>query len=263
MKYLLIAIINAIYGILLLLTLSSDTPGFYVVLTIGTILTLIGLIGCILWLIIFIKSNKGEVPDDTTIKSWFGLVKSFDIVLIIGLLFRALIVQPFIVDGASMETNFHDKEVMLVDKISYRFDYLKRGDIIIFQAPKNPQFDYIKRIVAMPGEKVAIVSGKVYINDHLLDEPYLTPGTQTLARTDPPLSDTLGPNEYFVMGDNRNNSSDSREWGSVPSINIIGKAWLIIYPFNQKWVIKNPAPIINYSAASRRVSLRASLYLKN
>lgn len=245
MKYLLIALINTIYGVLLLLTLSADTPGFYIILIIGSILSLIGLTGFVLWLIMFIKTNRGEYPDDSNIKNWFGLVKSFDVVLVLGLFFRALVVQPFVVEGASMENNFHDKEAMLVNKIDYRFESPKRGDVIIFRAPKNPGFDYIKRIIALPGETITISSGLVYINGKLLIEPYLAPGIQTLIATDSSLKKTLGPTEYFVMGDNRNDSSDSRDWGTVPIKNIIGKAWVIVYPFDQKGIVKYPEPTIN------------------
>ncbi len=243
MKYLLVSIINAIYGILLLLTLSADTPGYFIVLIIGSVLTILGLVGFILWMRMVILSAKDEQVDDTAIKNWFGLVKSFDIVLVVGLIFRALVIQPFVVDGVSMEPNFHDKEALLVDKITYKFREPQKGEVTIFQAPQKPSEDYIKRIVATPGETVIITNGKVFINGYLLEEPYLSNGTQTQT-SENIFRKTLKPNEYFVMGDNRSNSSDSREWGVVPKVNIIGRALIAIYPFNQKGIIKTNPPIL-------------------
>jgi signal peptidase I len=239
MKYVLIGLINAIYGILLLLTLSSTTPGFAIVLTIGLVLTIIGLIGCVLWLILVIKQKKGQASDDAALKSWFSLAKSFDIVLVIGLFFRALVLQPFIVEGVSMENNFHDGEAMLVDKISYHIHTPKRGDVVIFQAPRSPQDDYIKRVIALPGETIEINAGRVYINGRLLNEPYLPVGTQTLAQSNGAFEKTLAQDEFFVMGDNRANSSDSRDWGILPKKNIIGRAWIVVYPINDSKVVTN------------------------
>lgn len=242
----LIAIINILYGTLLLLTLSKDTPGFTIVLTVGTVLVLLGASGCILWLLSVTKAKSADAASsDKALTSWFSLAKSFDLVLIIGLVFRIFIIQPFVVDGSSMETNFHNNEAMLVDKISYRFTKVKRGDVIIFQAPKSPSDDYIKRVIGLPGETVSISQNKVYINSELLNESYLAPGTQTLTNSDAVFSETLGANEYFVMGDNRSNSSDSRDWGPVPSVNIVGKAWMIVYPLNDKEIIRNPNPTLS------------------
>lgn len=227
----------------MLLTLDVNTPGFFLVLIIGGVLTLIGLAGFILWLKMVIISVKDEPNQDQPIKSWFSLVKSFDVVLIIGLLFRAFIMQPYIVEGSSMEINFHDKEILIVDKISYKFHQIHRGDTIIFQAPKNPQDDYIKRVIAFPGETVMIQNGKVKINGMLLEEPYIQNGTQTLT-SDKIFRLTLGPDQYFVMGDNRGNSSDSREWGPLPKVNVIGRAWIIVSPFNQKGIVQKFSPTL-------------------
>jgi signal peptidase I len=243
MKYLLIAIINIIYGVLMLLTLDSSTPGFTIVLSIGGILTIIGLVGFVLWLRMVITSVKDTPQENSAMLSWWGLVKSFDVVLIIGLLFRAFILQPYIVDGSSMETNFHDKEILVIDKITDRFHDFRRGDVVVFQAPKTPSEDYIKRVIAFPGETVIIENGKVYVNGFLLDEPYLPKGTLTLT-DEKVFRFTLEPNQYFVMGDNRNNSSDSREWGAVPRVNLIGRAWIIVSPWNSKGFVSFPLPEI-------------------
>lgn len=254
MKYLLIAIINIIYGVFTLLTLDTGTPGYSVVLIIGAALSILGLVGFVLWLKLAITSVKDESAEDSTIKNWFGLAKSFDIVLIIGLLFRAFIMQPYIVDGNSMEPNFHDKEILVIDKLSYKIHQPNRGETVVFRAPENPDEDYIKRVIAFPGETVVVQNGKVYINGALLDEPYLPTGTITTSPEEI-LRFTLGPDEYFVMGDNRSNSSDSREWGSVPKINLIGRAWIIVSPWNQKGLVKKFTPIIEKSKTSFQILL--------
>lgn len=245
MKYLILAVINAIYGVLLLSTLSLDTPGFYLVLIIGLVLAIMGLAGFIFWIQMIVKSSDCVSGDETMIKSWLSLVQSFDIVLVIGLLFKAFVLQPFIVEGSSMEPNFHSQEIMLVDKISYRFKEPQRGDVIIFKAPKNPGDDYIKRIVALPGETIQIAKGKVFINNMLLDEDYLLPGQITDNGTSAVVfSKNLQANEYFTLGDNRGNSSDSRTWGVMPRANMIGRAWWNIYPFSYFSRVQHIFPVI-------------------
>lgn len=140
--------------------------------------------------------------------------------------------QPHQVRGSSMYPNFHDKEYLLTDKISYRFGEPERGDVIIFKAPRNEEYEYIKRIIGLPGERVKISEGKIFINDQLLDESYLPADFFTRGGSYVPENQTLvlGDNEYFVMGDNRSYSSDSRDWGPVGEVNIVGKAWLRYWP---------------------------------
>lgn len=139
-------------------------------------------------------------------------------------------VQAFVVDGPSMQPNFHNGQRLLVNKAVYKFYEPERGDVVIFHPPNNMQGDYIKRIIGLPGESVKIIGGTVYIykedgNKLLLDEPYITEAAgQTF------VGETVPENEYFVLGDNRNNSSDSRNDWTLPRQNIIGKAWLSIWP---------------------------------
>lgn len=258
MIYLFFAAINTIYGTLLLLTLSADTPGFFLVLAIGGILTILGLSGFVLWIKMVINVNHDESPDDDLLKNWFGLVRSFDIVLVLGLIFRAVVIQPFVIEGSSMEQNFHNKQILLVDKISYRFKDPQRGDVVIFQYPKNPREDYIKRVIAIPGETIVINQGKVYINGFLLEEPYLNQATQTNDSASV-FRKTMGVNEYFVMGDNRSNSSDSREWGLLPKFNIIGQAWMSVYPWNTKGLLKFPPSIIDRSQVLKNLTSMPTL----
>jgi len=123
-----------------------------------------------------------------------------------------------------MEPNFEEGQRLLINKIVYIFHQPERGDVIIFQ-PSNSGADYIKRIIALPGDTVEIKGGAVYINGSKLDEPYIKdPPNYTFHQK------TIPENEYFVLGDNRNNSNDSHTGWTVPDENIIGKAWLSIWP---------------------------------
>lgn len=139
-----------------------------------------------------------------------------------------------------MEPNFHDGEYILTDKISYRFRNPERGQVIIFKAPKNPDIDYIKRIIGLPGETVKVHEGFIYINGNKLPEPYLRDQTTILGNGF--LSEdqeiTVPEEEFFVMGDNRPHSSDSREFGPIPKNSIIGKAFIRYWPLSDLGMIK-------------------------
>lgn len=242
MKYILLALLNLVYGILLFFTLSASTPGFLIVFIIAATLTLIGVFGIVLWLKKYADAKKG-LQNDSAINSWLSMTRSFDIVLVIGLICRALILQPFIVEGSSMEPNFHDQEALLVDKITVKFNPIKRGETIIFRAPKNPQDDYIKRVIGLPGETIEINNGQVFIDNKHLTENYLNKNAITILSSGETLKQKLGANEYFVMGDNRNDSSDSRDWGTMPKINIVGRPWIIVYPLSNLGIVRNPLAI--------------------
>jgi signal peptidase I len=150
-----------------------------------------------------------------------------------------LILQPHKIKGASMHPNFPDGEYLLTDKVSYRFGEPKRGDVIVFKAPTNEGEEFIKRIIALPGEQVSIKNSKIYINGTPLEESYLagnviTSGGGFLAED---ATVSVGQGEYFVLGDNRPHSSDSRAWGFVEKKEITGRAWLIYWPPNSAGVI--------------------------
>lgn len=168
--------------------------------------------------------------------------KTVIIVLILAFLIRNFLFQPFVVDGQSMEPNFVNEEYILVNRLTYRFNVPKRGDVVVFQAPNTPKYDYIKRIIGLPGENVKIKNQKIYINGHQIEENYLDTSMQTYleSKKNFTLEVDLNSNEYFVLGDNRNHSSDSREWGTLPKGNIIGKAWVSIYPWNIFGFIPSP-----------------------
>ena len=144
------------------------------------------------------------------------------------------------VSGSSMETTLSDGDNLLVDKITYRFSDPKRFDIIVFPFQYDTDTYYIKRIIGMPGETVQIdYDGNIYINGSLMEESYGREVIQNPGKAAEPI--TLGEDEYFVMGDNRNNSSDSRDpsVGNIHRKDIIGRAWVRIWPFSKFGVLKH------------------------
>jgi len=170
---------------------------------------------------------------NTLLTDLYDIAKSIIIVLVISFLIRSFLFQPFVVEGHSMDPNFFDKEYLLVNKLSYRISQPKRGDVIVFKAPSNPQVDYIKRIIGLPGETVKIANNTIYVNNKPVNEPYIPSDISTLVKNEPnmTLAVELKNDQYFVLGDNRQHSSDSREWGILPEENIIGKAWVSVYPW--------------------------------
>ncbi len=177
------------------------------------------------------------------LKNFLELVKIVVISLIIILPIRYFIIQPFYVKGASMEPNFHDHEYLIIDEISYRFNEPKRGEIVVFRYPRNPQEYFIKRIIALPGEKVELLDGAIFIyNDEkpegfLLDESYYLSDSVKTYMSD---NDTflLGEDEYFVLGDNRYASKDSRIFGPLDRSFITGRVLLRGWPFSRFMLFK-------------------------
>lgn len=151
-------------------------------------------------------------------------------------------VQNYRIEGYSMEPSMHQGQRLFVDKFSYIASDPKRGDIIVLLFPKGdpngPEEDYIKRIIGLPGDTVECQPGQIFVNGQLIEEPYINDPNRS-----PCAPMTLGPDQYFVMGDNRNASSDSRSWGALDRRYIIGKAWFIYYPFDQAGRVPNyPLP---------------------
>jgi signal peptidase I len=157
------------------------------------------------------------------------LREAMETILFAVIIFLVLqvVVRNFRIEGDSMLTAFENGQFVLVDRVSYRLGNPHRGDVVVFEYPRAPQEDYIKRVIGLPGETIRIADGRVYINGQPLSEPYVN-GQQTLSYRNITL--TLAQDQYFVMGDNRNYSSDSRAWGSLPRANIIGKAWICYWP---------------------------------
>ena len=154
-----------------------------------------------------------------------------DIVLIVAvfLLLGVFVAQPVVVEGTSMLPQLHDGERLLVNKLvyykfmDYSWGHIERGDVVVFWYPKDPEKSYVKRIIGLPGETVEVRRGKIIINGRELDEPYLEADHNQSLPSFPPV--TVDEHFYFVMGDNRDNSSDSRYWGLVPEKYIYGKAF--------------------------------------
>ncbi len=147
---------------------------------------------------------------------------------IIAFIIITFIGQVTVVRGASMEPTLHDRERLIANKISYRFESPERNEIIIFKPPIGIKRNYIKRIIGIPGDKIEIVNGKIYVNDQALEEPYVK------HRSYENMPPTIVPDDsFFVLGDNRPNSSDSRYWGFVPRKNVVGKAWVVFWPLNK------------------------------
>jgi signal peptidase I len=142
------------------------------------------------------------------------------------------------VDGASMEPTLVSGEYVIVNRISYRLGSPKRGDIIVFHFPRDPKEEYIKRVIGLPGDEVEVKNNAVYVNGQHLDESYLKVTTNYIGTWKVPES------QLFVLGDNRNNSSDSHDWGTVPMDYVVGKAILVYWP-PPAWGLIDHVPLAN------------------
>ena len=191
-------------------------------------------------------ASRTEPVQDTSY--WEGpkllireIVETVLLALLIFLSIR-IVIQNFRIEGYSMQPNLQQGQYLIVNKAVYRWLHPpERGDIVVFHYPRAPDRDFIKRVIGLPGEVIEIRDGTIYINGVPLDEPYIQGPTRgNMAPR------TLGPDEYFVLGDNRDNSSDSRSWGPLPKDKIIGKAWLSYWPPDMWGLIPTP----NYSFAS-------------
>ncbi|HKW07227.1 MAG TPA: signal peptidase I [Candidatus Dormibacteraeota bacterium] len=152
------------------------------------------------------------------------------VILYIGISFA---VQAVHVEGLSMFATLDDNDYLIANKIDYRLHPPQRGDIVILRPPTTNTTDFIKRIIALPGERLLIRDGTIYIDGHKLDEPYL-PEEWTIDNTwNNGVEATIPPNDYFVMGDNRNRSQDSRFFGAISRDRIDGKAWFRIWPLDK------------------------------
>lgn len=148
-----------------------------------------------------------------------------------------MLVRNFRVVGTSMEPNLHNGQYLIIDKVSYYFSDPQVGDVVVFEPPNRPGEDYVKRIIGLPGQVVEIRNGQVFIDNKPLEEPY------TVRRGSYSMEPRLvGPDEYFVLGDNRDSSSDSHMWGMLPRANIVGRAWISYWPPSSWGLITRDAP---------------------
>jgi signal peptidase I len=148
-----------------------------------------------------------------------------------------LLVRNFRVVGTSMEPNLHNGQYLIIDKVSYRLGSPHYGDVVVFEPPNRPGEDYVKRIIGLPGQLVEIRNGQVFVDNQAMHEPFtVRPGSYSMEPR------SVGADEYFVLGDNRNSSSDSHSWGMVPSANLVGRAWISYWPPSSWGIIAGDAP---------------------
>ncbi|TSC56644.1 MAG: signal peptidase I [Parcubacteria group bacterium Gr01-1014_18] len=181
--------------------------------------------------------RKGRLSAASFFASGIELLRVVMISLLIIVPVRYFLIQPFYVKGASMEPNFFDNEYLVVDEISYRFSEPQRGDIVVLKYPRDIRQYFIKRIIGLPGERVRVADGFVYINGLQLGESaYLDKSVLTHKEDIWVLKD----DEYFVLGDNRIASLDSRDFGPIRRSHIVGKTWIRGWPLHKLTVFETP-----------------------
>lgn len=191
------------------------------------------------------SSSQPQEKQQSRLKFVLELLQIIVISAVIVIPIRTFVMRPFYVKGASMEPNFFDHEYLFVDKFTYRSHAIERGDVVVFRYPLDPSEHFIKRVIGLPGETVEVAQGKVKIynkeheNGMVLDEAgYLdqdyTSGTDTR---------TLKDDEYYLMGDNRAFSLDSRSFGPVKKANIVGRTWVRLFPPDRwEWFSRDEDP---------------------
>lgn len=171
--------------------------------------------------------------------SFLEVLKTVAIAVVAVMVVRTFVAQPFLVSGASMEPSFSNGDYLLIDELTYRFREPERGEVIVFRYPKDERSFYIKRIIGLPGERVVVSGGKVSVfrsgGELTLEEPYAQ-GVGGGARAE----FTAGPGEYFVMGDNRGASFDSRSWGTLAASEIMGVVRLRLWPVGKAMAFNPP-----------------------
>lgn len=193
-----------------------------------------------------IESTETSVEETPRVGSFlWELARVVIIAFVVMVGFRYFVAEPFIVSGSSMVPNYHNREYLVVNKMTYRFSEPERGDVVVFRYPKDTSQYFIKRIIGLPNEKVKIEAGRVtiYNAEHpegsVLEEPYLSNESVTFGKND---IVTLGSDEFYVLGDNRLASSDSRVWGILPRHDLVGTAWLRVFPLNAFGTQNFPEP---------------------
>ena len=167
-------------------------------------------------------------------KYLFGeVLESVAIAVVLAVIIRVFLFQPFFIPSESMAPTLTEGDRIIVSKIHYRLGSPKRGEIVVFKYPVNPEKDFIKRVIGLPGETLEIRESKLYINGEFVEQPFLPPGLSYGSYG--PV--TIPQGQYFMMGDNRNNSEDSRFWGMLPKENVIGKTLLIYWPLNRVQIL--------------------------
>jgi signal peptidase I len=177
-----------------------------------------------------VSQSAISVPRSRRSRKWLRPALETAVLLFLLLLVVRGTLQNFHIRGHSMEPTLHDQEYMVVNRAAYLLQSPARGDIVVFRYPNDPSEDYVKRVIAVPGDVVSVIGELVMVDGVPLQEVYVSAVNATNPYR-PIVNLTVGANEYFVIGDNRGNSSDSRQWGFVPRANLIGKAVLVYWPF--------------------------------
>ena len=189
-----------------------------------------------------LPEKSAEIKDSTKQSSSHFTREIIETVALTVLIFLAIrfTVQNFLVDGPSMQPGLHTGEYVLVNKLAYTFHAPQRGDVIVFELPEDTSENLIKRVIGLPGDKLVLTANTVTVDGVTLNEPYISApnGTQ-------PETVTVPPNDFFVMGDNRPISDDSRDWGFVPKDDIIGKAVMVYWPLGNWQSINTFQPVYN------------------
>ncbi|MDI6717488.1 MAG: signal peptidase I [Patescibacteria group bacterium] len=180
-------------------------------------------------------------------KSFFYTLREILEIVIVAILVvvgvRSFLIQPFLVDGSSMEPNFQSGDYILINEVSLRFREPERGEVIVFHYPGNENTYFIKRIIGLPNERVSVKDSRVYISNNqdeksfLVNEKYLPEQLKTAGNKEI----ILKSGEYFVMGDNREASFDSRQWGPLKKSEIVGMVWLRLWPLNKVMAFEKPS----------------------
>lgn len=181
------------------------------------------------------RESNQEVATGNRNRPFFReLIESVAIAVILAVIIRLFVLEPFYIPSGSMEPTLQEFDRIIVSKLHYHFQAPKRGDIIVFKYPLDPKRNFVKRLIAVGGETVALKNSRLYINGQPVPEDYLPAGLRFA---------DFGPREvpegsYFMMGDNRNNSDDSRVWGFLPEELVVGKAVLIYWPPGRAGVVQ-------------------------
>ncbi|OGY79281.1 MAG: signal peptidase I [Candidatus Kerfeldbacteria bacterium RIFCSPHIGHO2_02_FULL_42_14] len=185
-------------------------------------------------------NQKEQQPEAPRENFFIEVVKVIILALAIIIPVRYFLIQPFYVRGASMEPNFYDYEYLIIDEISYRFREPQRGEVIVIRDPRNPKQYFIKRVIGLPGEKIKIRDGGVWITNNTYPEGFFLNETEYLPedlQTSGDRIHVLKDEDYFLLGDNRPASLDSRSIGPVPRKKIIGRVWLRAWPLRRATTI--------------------------
>jgi signal peptidase I len=181
------------------------------------------------------STERASRPGARPLRALLNLLHDLAIAVVICVFLIAYVVQAFKVQGSSMAPELVDGERILVNKFLYRLWPIERGDVVVFWYPEDPEVSFIKRVVALPGDRIEIRAGKVFVNGASVKEPYVKAEFAD-ERSYPPREVRAG--HYFVLGDNRQGSNDSRSWGYVPERYIYGKAFFCIWPLDQIGIVE-------------------------